>query len=214
MAKKKQVGPKGPRKRGIGTKKGPGPIGKLLQGFKPSMVNNLPVENPPLWNVRLERRGRPPLISSGDELLEVAGEYFKWVMENPLYADKLVTFQGFATHEPEARKRLMSISAMSAFFGIAPATWHGWRKDRPELINSMNEVEAVIHDWNAEGAAADMLNAGFVARLMGLADKQEVTGKDGQPINPPAPAIDLSKFTDEELEAYRVVAAAAERNRG
>ena len=196
-------------------KAGKGPIGNLLSKFVAPKIHNMPVEDPPLWAVEFDRMGRPPLIETNEQLMLVAAEYFDWVAKNPLYSDKLVTFQGFATHEPEARKRLMSISGLCAFLGIVAATWYDWRKNRPDISDSVSKVEAVIDRWNSEGAAADQLNAGFVARIMGLADKQEVTGKDGTPINPPSSSnIDLSKFTDDELEAYRVVTAAAERNRG
>lgn len=205
-------GPKGPRTRGIGTKAGLGPTGKLLKGFLPSQVNDLPVENPPLWNVYLDRKRKPPIVTSGEDILEVAGEYFKWVMENPLYADKIITFQGFASHVPEARKRLMSISGMCAFFGISHGTWYIWRRSRPELASAIADVEEVINRWNVEGAASDMLNANFIARLMGLADRQEVTGKDGGPIaaaNAHA-IVDLTKLNEKQLAAYHALASALE----
>lgn len=209
----KQGIPKSKTRR-ITKAKGKGPMGNLLSKFVPAKIHNMPVEDPPIWKIEFERMGRPPLIESNEQLMAIAAEYFAWVAANPLYSDKLVTYQGFATHEPEARKRLMSISGLCAFLGIVPATWYDWRKTRPDISDSIIKTELAIDRWNTEGAAADQLNAGFVARFMGLADKQEVTGKDGAPINPPAPAVDLSKFTDEELEAYRVVATAAERNRG
>ena len=40
----------------------------------------------------------------------------------------------------------------------------------------------IIRTQKFAGAAADLLNANIIARDLGLADKNEVTGKDGGPV--------------------------------
>lgn len=46
----------------------------------------------------------------------------------------------------------------------------------------MHEAEEIIRRQKFEGAAADLFNPNIIARDLGLADKSELTGKDGGPI--------------------------------
>lgn len=109
--------------------------------------------------------------------------------------------------------RLRSIGMLCFFLGINESTWYLWRKTRDDLVDTMNAIERRIAEENKAGASAELMNANFVARVLGLADRQEHTGKDGGPIAATSADIDLSKLTDEELEAYRAAAAAIERVR-
>ncbi|MBC8318455.1 MAG: hypothetical protein H8E41_11160 [Desulfobulbaceae bacterium] len=42
----------------------------------------------------------------------------------------------------------------------------------------VHEAEQVIRDQKFTGAAADLLNANIIARVFGLADKQDIQVKD------------------------------------
>ena len=57
-------------------------------------------------------------------------------------------------------------------------------------------MEEIIRQQKFEGAAANLLNANIIARDLGLADKAEITGRDGGPIE--------TKMTD--LEGARRIA--------
>src|SRR5690606_675670 len=123
-----------------------------------------------------------PKFEKPDDLWSACVEYFNWVDENPLYKDQLVTFQGAATHEPVAQMRAMTVAGLCLFLDVTRKQWIEWRDTRPDLSDIITRAEAVIYQQKFSGAAADLLNANIIARELGLADKSELTGKDGGPI--------------------------------
>lgn len=108
-------------------------------------------------------------------------EYLEWVDDNPLWEDKLVIFQGSATHEPVAKMRAMTIGGLCIFLDIDRTTWIAYGK-RNGFSKTVREVEEIIRDQKFTGAAADLLNSNIIARDLGLADRSELSGKDGGPI--------------------------------
>jgi hypothetical protein len=146
--------------------------------------------------------GPKPKFTDPDALWTAACEYFEWVEDNPLWEDKLVTFQGTATHEPTAKMRAMTLAGLCLFLDIDRTTWAGWKCNRPDLLSVITRAEEVIFAQKFAGAAADLLNANIIARDLGLADKSELTGKDGGAI----------KFDDvSDIEKARRIAFALGR---
>jgi DNA-packaging protein gp3 len=129
------------------------------------------------WLAR-SSHGRAPIFASPDDLWTAATEYFEWVEANPLYEDKLVTFQGEAKHEPVAKMRAMTISGLCIFLDISRRGWDGYTA-REDFVPICDKIEQIIRNQKFTGAAADLLNPSIIARDLGLADKQELTGKDG-----------------------------------
>ncbi|RVG08547.1 DNA-packaging protein [Sinorhizobium meliloti] len=132
------------------------------------------------WKAR-SSHGRAPIFASPDDLWTAACEYFEWVEENPLYEDKLTSYQGINTHEPVAKMRAMTISGLCIFLDIARSTWDEYRANK-DFSGICTRVEEIIRTQKFEGASADMLNPSIIARDLGLADKSEITGRDGGPI--------------------------------
>lgn len=139
------------------------------------------------WEAR-STHGRNPIFSEPTDLWDAATQYFAWVEANPLYEDKLVTFQGDAKHELVAKMRAMTLSGLCIFLGIARSTWDEYCK-KEDFSAVTKEVAEIIRTQKYEGAAADLLNANIIARDLGLADKRELSGPDGAPI--PLAAVDL-----------------------
>jgi hypothetical protein len=140
----------------------------------------------PIGNRFWEQRsshGRAPIFATPDDLFAASCEYFEWVEKNPLYEDRLITFQGAATHEPVAKMRAMTIMGLCIFLDISRATWDNYRQ-RQDFLAITTRVEDIIRAQKFEGAAAELLNANIIARDLGLADKTELTGKDGSPLLP------------------------------
>ncbi|MEI2388153.1 DNA-packaging protein [Breoghania sp. JC706] len=133
------------------------------------------------WEVR-SSAGPKPKFTVPEQLWNCCCEYFAWVEENPLFEDKLVAFQGSATHEAVARMRVMTLAGLCMFLDIDTTTWQTWRKDRPDLSRVITRAEDVIRTQKFEGAAVDLLNANIIARDLGLADRSELSGKNGGPI--------------------------------
>lgn len=123
------------------------------------------------WLLR-SSHGRNPIFKDPDQLWEAACEYFQWVEDNPLYEDKVTSFQGVNTHEPVAKMRAMTISGLCLFLDIDQTTWraYGEKKDFSRIVT---RAEEVIRSQKFAGAAADLLNANIIARDLGLTDKSE-----------------------------------------
>lgn len=132
------------------------------------------------WKAR-SSHGRNPIFAGPDELWAAATEYFDWVDANPLYEDKVTSFQGVNTHEPVAKMRAMTISGLCIFLDIARSTWDGYRAAEG-FSGITTRVDDVIRTQKFEGASADLLNPSIIARDLGLADKSELTGAGGGPI--------------------------------
>jgi hypothetical protein len=132
------------------------------------------------WEAR-SSHGRAPIFASPDDLWEACTEYFDWIEANPLYEDKLVTFQGLAKHEPMAKMRAMTVASLCIFLDISVQAWHNYR-EREGFVEITSRVDEIIRTQKFQGAAAELLNPNIIARDLGLADKSELTGKDGGPI--------------------------------
>lgn len=153
------------------------------------------------WEAR-SSAGPKPKFDGPDPLWAACVEYFEWVEDNPLYEDKLVTFQGIATHEPVAKMRAMTIGGLCLFLDVTDESWRGWKtrghdQHRPDLLGVIARAEAVIYQQKFSGAAADLLNPNIIARDLGLADKTDHTSSDGSMT--PKPALDASKLSTAAL---------------
>lgn len=143
------------------------------------------------WEAR-SSHGRNPIFATPDDLWNAACEYFEWVDANPLWEDRLVTFQGKATHEPVAKMRAMTISGLCLFLGISRQGWLDYSA-RPGFIDITARIDDVIRSQKFAGAAADLLNANIIARDLGLAEKQDHTSSDG--------SMSPRRLSPEELES-------------
>lgn len=126
------------------------------------------------WEAR-SSHGAKPKFDNPDDLWSACVEYFDWVEENPLYEDKITSFQGINTHEPIAKMRAMTLHGMCLFLDISHDTWIEWRKSRPDLSGVISRAETVVYQQKFAGAAADLLNPNIIARDLGLSDKQETS---------------------------------------
>ena len=117
-----------------------------------------------------------------------ASEYFEWVEENPLWEDKVTSYQGLNTHEPVAKMRAMTISGLCIFLDITRPTWDAY-KSRDDFSDITSRIEEIIRTQKFEGASADLLNPNIIARDLGLAEKQELEMRHS-----------FADLTDEELD--------------
>lgn len=129
------------------------------------------------WEKR-SSHGRKPLFADPEKLEAACEEYFHWADDNPLWEDKLVTFQGVATHEPIAKMRAMTLEGLCLFLDISTETWRKYAK-REDFVEVTTRVDNVIRSQKFAGAAADLLNPNIIARDLGLTDKTEVESRGG-----------------------------------
>jgi len=136
------------------------------------------------WEAR-SSHGRKPIFASPEDLWNACQEYFEWVEQNPLWEAKAFAYQGDVTIATLPKMRAMTLDGLCIFLDIDPNTWRLY-VGREDFISVTTRVECTIRTQKFAGAAADLLNANIIARDLGLADKSELTGKDGQPLVQPA----------------------------
>lgn len=145
------------------------------------------------WKAR-SSHGRSPLFASPDDLWTACLEYFDWVEANPLYEARPFAFQGVITMAEVAKMRAMTITGLCIFLDIAVTTWKQYR-EREDFVAVATRVDDVIRTQKFEGASADLLNPNIIARDLGLADRQELTGRDGKDL-PAIPAVTIIQLPD------------------
>jgi len=131
------------------------------------------------WELR-SSHGRKPTFANADDLWSAACEYFEWVESNPLWEDKVTSYQGVNVHEPVAKMRAMTIMGLCIFLDISQQAWSEYKK-REGFGEVTSRIDDVIRDQKFAGAAADLLNANIIARDLGLVDKaqSDYTNSDG-----------------------------------
>lgn len=137
------------------------------------------------WKAR-SRHGRFPVFEPTPEgrqkLAEACEDYFAWNRDNPLIEAKLVSYEGASSLEEVPKMRALSINGLCIFIDVAYKTWKDWRTTRPDLGPVIAWAEECIRLQKFEGAAGGFLNPTIIARDLGLADRQEVSGPGGGPV--------------------------------
>lgn len=127
--------------------------------------------------------GRPTIFKDADELEHACLEYFEWTEANPLL-EQQVQFsskQAMWAKTDKNKKRPYTQGALCIYLGIPQSTWVNWRKS-DKFKTVVSRIEEVIFHQKFEGASAGFFNANIIARDLGLADKQEITGANGGPV--------------------------------
>lgn len=132
------------------------------------------------WKVR-SSHGRKPIFANPDQLWDACVEYFEWVEENPLNESQAFAYQGSVQLAEIPKMRAMTLAGLCIFLDIARSTWDEYRTAEG-FSEVSTRVDEIIRAQKFEGAAAGLLNPSIIARDLGLADKSELTGKGGDPV--------------------------------
>lgn len=135
------------------------------------------------WEAR-SSHGRKPIFASPEQLEAACLEYFEWVENNPLWESKPFAYQGEVTIAEMPKMRAMTLDGLCLFLDIDRTTWRAYA-EKEDFSTVARAIEMAIRQQKFAGAAADLLNANIIARDLGLADKSELTGKDGEALVPP-----------------------------
>ena len=90
-------------------------------------------------------------------------------------------FQGDYRVEQLPKSRAYIKKQLCAHIGIAQSTFDRY-KEREDFADTIEWIESVIYSQKLQGAAAGLFNASIVAKELGLASKNEITGENGGPI--------------------------------
>lgn len=132
------------------------------------------------WEAR-STHGRNPIFPDAEALRAACIEYFEWVSDNPLGEEKLFSYEGGIVRGDFAKMQAMTIKGLCIFLDISYQGWTEYR-EKTGFSEVCGWVENVIYHQKFTGAAAGMLNPAIIARDLGLADKSEVSGPNGEPI--------------------------------
>lgn len=139
-----------------------------------------PPEGNQFWKLRASH-GPPRLYNSADELWTDCLEYF----------EQRVAVEWNKTPIP------MTQASLCLFLGIPQSTWIEWRKTRNDLHEVITRVDDIIRDHKMTGAIVGAYNHHIIARDLGLADRQELYGKDGGALK-----VEHEISPSEKLSAY------------
>lgn len=137
------------------------------------------------------RPDKERVFATPEELYEAASAAFTWLHTHPKRKQVLFHNKGTVVRTYETLERPFTKSAVAMCMGISTQCLDGYRK-RAGFEDMMAWLDGIIYTQKFEGAAVGTLNANFIARDLGMADRSEVTGKDGGPLK----TQDIS--TDEE----------------
>ena len=124
-----------------------------------------------------------PLHFTPRQLAEKFGEYVEWCENNEIelgerqkgiapggYVDKTTT---------NYKQRLISIHGFLVYIGKTARWWgelsNGKQGDKFSVVKA--HITEYCEDYQKEMAAAGIFNANIISRLLGLADKKELTGE-------------------------------------
>ena len=185
---------------GVSRKKGTG-SSALVPYACGRQVNHDPETRPYLARSedvrRLHKQGSGTLLKGSTKiyptpalLLHACLEYAQWCDNNP-HIKIQKDFEGPV-------KTMMTMAGLRLYLGITDQSWYIYR-DHPEYRDVCAMVEDIMKNERIVCAANGILNAPFIARILGLVDKKELTGADGAPLHPDKLRIDPEKMSDDLL---------------
>jgi hypothetical protein len=137
-------------------------------------------------------------LEAPEDFLVMAVEYFTWCEANPLAEEQIFHHKGEITRTHLHKVRAFSKSGLCRHMGVGQNKLDQLRERKePEWQEVVDFVETVIWTQKFENAAAGLLHAGLIGRDLGLADRQEVTGRDGGPFR-----TSDESTASRKLEAY------------
>lgn len=155
-----------------------------------------------LWRLGLENLRASKTITTPEDLIAKCEGYFQWLDENQLQEARLVSFEGESRISNVPKMRSPTLAGLCLYLGITRDNWGRWRRgqDRADLLPVVEVVEQAMYEAKFTGAAAGLLNPLIISRDLGLADRSEITGKDGGPLQ----TVDLTDEAKLRDEARRL----------
>lgn len=139
-----------------------------------------------------------------ENVLKKVIDYFQWLEANPLSDTRLVSFEGESKLELIPKPRAATLQGLCIFLGISRDTWGKWRRGlRPDLQPIIQFAEDFMWDSKFAHAAAGLMNPTVIMRDLGLADRSEISGPNGGPIQ----TEDLNRDADDFARAMGRLAA-------
>lgn len=140
-------------------------------------------DNKPFWD-RAFNGNADKKLPTVDEIWAKAREYFHWMDTHPLQEEQLFHYKGEVTAHSASKMRAYTWEGFAIFLGMTKQGVQRWRDGEAgdDVKDLMEYIEQIIYAQKFEGAAANLLNSGLITRALGLAERRELTGANGGPI--------------------------------
>lgn len=127
-----------------------------------------------------------------EDLWNCSVSYFEWVEANPIWKEVMTKNGPVQMMKPRA----MTIQGFCLHVGITPSTYYSYKKI-PEFADVIEAIECVMYEQKFTAAVAETMNPGIITRDLNLADKKEVSGPGGAPIEGGFTFIGVGPDSDE-----------------
>lgn len=140
-------------------------------------------DNKPFWD-RAFNGNVNKKLPTVDEIWAKAREYFQWMDDHPLQEEQLFHYKGEVTSHAANKMRAYTWEGFAVFMGMTKQGIQLWRDGSAgdDVKDLMEYIGQIIYTQKFEGAAANLLNSGLITRDLGLAERRELTGANGGPI--------------------------------
>ncbi|MFW8596469.1 terminase small subunit [Cribrihabitans neustonicus] len=116
-------------------------------------------------------QGTEDCVRAPQHLGERFVEYAEHVESNPLFESKLFRTANGTMIAKLRKDRPMTIAGFCLFLGITTQTWRHWRKNRKDLVETMELIENAVFAHKFERCAAGIFKANNISRELGLMRK-------------------------------------------
>lgn len=107
------------------------------------------------------------------DMWDAACDYFEWCRTKPIQEEKVFNHKGLVVRTKINKVRVFTKQGLADYCNMTvDQFWAYGKKEGFEV--AIVRIEETIYNQKFTNAAANMLNAGFMQRDLGLADKQEV----------------------------------------
>lgn len=130
-------------------------------------------------------------IRTPADLLQGAVGYFKWCTDTPLQEEQLFHYQGRIIRADNNKVRPFTKRGLAVYLNIPEGRLSTFKSRGGDWSEAMERIEQIIYTQKFEGAASGLMNANFLARDLGLAERSELSGPNGGPLQ-------TQDVTDEE----------------
>lgn len=156
------------------------------------------------WQNRT-RHGREKIFATAEIMWAAAEEYFDWCDANPWYRNEAIKSgerAGEIMKIPISRP--YTLSGLCIYLNCNEAYFRQFKIELPEgekdFSTVIAQIEQVIYTQKFEGAAVGAFNANIIARDLGLKEKTELTGKDGEKLIPQTNVLNFDHLTIEQID--------------
>ena len=161
------------------------------------------------------RWGRSPIWENPIELLDAFAAYKRWAEANPVYTTEAIKSGNFAGQLIQIpRKHLLTVEEFTSFIG-APSNYLDREKERHEsdfkefgldastaFIEVIEKIKNSITDDTDRGAAAQLVDGTYVAKLRGFKTNMDYTS-DGKAISGGLTVEVISPRTSEKVNQLK-----------